>query len=263
MESVFAFVPVCPGKDYVWDWFLGSLFQVCDQSGPDIDIEVCCLMDGSNENIMARWAEFERAWPNSQSFPTPLTSRHHDRCVHVSQLQQIGREFFLDSGKDWFWFVEADQPPPVDSLKKLLATGKLLVAGMTACRARPVIGAISQQGQRLELNDVDIGELRAVMSTGLGCTLVHCSIMEHIDIGDYEHNVERFPGGQDGYLMGRAREELGVLTYLDCSLPVPHCDQRKGGITVNSFEPDGTRWRGIRREYDPNEVEAISNAISD
>ena len=163
---------------------------------------------------------------------------------------------------DWMWFIEADQPPPADSLERLLATGKFLVAGMTACRARPVIGAISQQGRRLQLDEVEIGDLHAVNSTGLGCTLVHRSVMEKIDVGEYEHNVERFPGGQDGYLMGRAREELGILTYLDCSFPVPHCGQANGMVYVNSFVPDGMQWRGVRYEYDQRAQEVTANAFS-
>lgn len=260
MESVFVFVPVCPSKAYIWDWFLGSLLRACEQT--EADVHVVCLMDGTNDSINDRWAEFEAAWPNSQSFPTPLVSRHHDRCVHVSHLQQIGREFFLDSDADWMWFVEADQPPPADSLKKLLATSKFLVAGMTAARARPVIGAISQSGKRLRLDEVEIGDLRRVTSTGLGCTLIHRSIIERIDVGEYEHNIDRFAGGQDGYLMGRAREELGVLTYLDCSLPVPHCSQRNGLVLVNTFEPDGKHWQGVNYGYDPNQAEAITDAIS-
>ena len=254
MESVFAFVPVCPSKAYVWSWFLRNLLEACEQSGADV--EVCCLMDGSNGNIEKHWAEFEQARPGSWGHYVQLASQHRDRCVHVSHLQGIGQAHFLDSGKEWMWFVEADQPPPAQSLRNLLATGKFLVAGMTACRARPVIGAISQQGRRLELNEVEIGDIRAVNSTGLGCTLVHRSIMERIGIGEYEHHVERFPGGQDGYLMGRAREDLGILTYLDCSFPVPHCGQRNGTVYVNSFVPDGTQWVGVRHKYDPTQ-EAI------
>lgn len=263
MESVFVFVPVCPDKDYVWDWFLGDLLRACEHAEQGlVEVKVYCAMDGSNDNIIARWSEFRAVYPNSYSYDAELLERHLDRCVHVSRLQHIARELFLSSDCDWMWFVEADQPPPADSLRKLLATSKLLVAGMMACRGRPVIGAISHKGKRLDFNEVEIGVLCAVNSTGLGCTLVHRSIMEQIDVGKYEYDLSRFAGGQDGYLMGRAREELGIATYLDCSLPIPHCDQRNGLVHVNTFEPAGKRWQGVHYEYDPNQSEAITDGIS-
>jgi hypothetical protein len=122
----------------------------------------------------------------------PWKEAVRDRIV---ASRNILRQKALDEGYDWFFSLEQDVIPPVDALQQLLASGKKIIGGVytkhyelvagekrIGNEERPLLwtrhnGKITQ----MTMNELEPARVQQVLFTGLGCLLIHRSILEKIE----------------------------------------------------------------------------------
>jgi hypothetical protein len=153
---------------------------------------------------------------HSKSVPQVM-AKSHEKC----RLQA------LKGGYDFLLHLESDIFPPLDIIEKLMAHKKKIVGALyhieSGDESKLMIQQIENFGnahrQTFNLDETDLdfvdGELKQVHSCGLGCTLIHRSILEkypfRYEEGAPVHPDSFFFGDLDSY-----REKVFVDTSILC-----------------------------------------------
>lgn len=93
---------------------------------------------------------------------------------------------FLNTKAEWLFWIDADNPPVLGALKRLLDTGKTLVSGLYYTKeekSHPVAYYRVKNGLYASIDKVrkwNPGELFKVDAAGMGCCLTHRSVYEDI-----------------------------------------------------------------------------------
>lgn len=113
----------------------------------------------------------------------------------------VVKQFLEESNSDWLFWIDADNPPPQRSLRRLLSHQKPAVSGLyyggkPTERLFPVAYVKIPGGAYnniRKLRDWEPGEILQVDAVGMGCFLTHRSIYEQIQ-EDFTY-VQRESGG--------------------------------------------------------------------
>jgi hypothetical protein len=97
-------------------------------------------------------------------------------------------EFLKESTAEWLWWIDADNPPPIGALHRLLSLNLPAVSGVYySGQPEGEMGMIAyirnQQGAYnsvSRMRDWERGELLQVDAVGMGCFLTHRSVYEKI-----------------------------------------------------------------------------------
>ena len=114
----------------------------------------------------------------------------------------IVKSWLDESTAEWLFWIDADNPPPVGALHRLLSLNKPMVSGIyyggtIDTEMVPIAYVRNQQGAYNAIDKVrpnwEKGELLQVDATGMGCFLTHRSVYEKIqeDFTMYQ----RYSGG--------------------------------------------------------------------
>jgi len=153
---------------------------------------------------------------HASSVPQAM-AKSHEKC----------RERALAGGYDYLLHLESDVFPPLDIIEKLIAHKKNVVGALyhieTGDESKLMIqqienfGSAHRETYNLDETDLDFvnGELKRVHSCGLGCTLIHRSILEkypfRYEKGAPVHPDSFFFGDLDSY-----KEKVFVDTSILC-----------------------------------------------
>jgi hypothetical protein len=97
-------------------------------------------------------------------------------------------EWYKDDGAEWLWWIDADNPPPIGALKRLLALDRPLVSGVYySTQKENIINPIAYRRDRktgvyysLKPDNWEHGELKQVDAVGMGCFLTHRDVYSGI-----------------------------------------------------------------------------------
>lgn len=98
---------------------------------------------------------------------------------------EIVHEWYNEQRSEWLWWIDADNPPPIGSLKRLLQLNKPLVSGVYYSTQRKGVSPIAylrdhKTGIYYSLTKWTPGELRQVDAVGMGCFLTHRDVYTDI-----------------------------------------------------------------------------------
>ncbi|MBI4150729.1 hypothetical protein HY492_01245 [Candidatus Woesearchaeota archaeon] len=164
----------------------------------------------------------------------PMPTKIKDRIV---ACRNVLRQKVLDEGYDYFFSLEQDVIPPPDALQKLLAAQKLIVGGVytkhyrvmdgdneVGTQERPLLwtsvhGKIAQW----TMDALEPTRVQQVLFTGLGCLLIHRSVLENIS---FRWDVSR--KGFDDVFFCTDAQKFGI--FVDTSVRCPHLEMSWEGI---------------------------------
>ena len=141
----------------------------------------------------------------------------------IVESRNIIREKILTGDYDYFLSLEQDVIPPKDIIKKLLKTGKKVISGLYFYIVDSELVPMAWQrydeknGVRLKLEDVEENKLIEVITAGLGCCLIHRSVLEKVK---FRYVEEREPF-DDVWFCEDVRE-IGEKVYLNTSVKCRH-----------------------------------------
>jgi hypothetical protein len=114
----------------------------------------------------------------------------------------IVAQWLKESTADWLFWIDADNPPPVGALHRLLSLGRTMVSGVyyggtIDNEMIPIAYVRNQEGAYNAIDKVkpnwEKGELLQVDAVGMGCFLTHRSVYEKI-LEDFSM-YQRYTGG--------------------------------------------------------------------
>jgi hypothetical protein len=151
-----------------------------------------------------------------------LLAKSHDKC----------RLFALENDFDYLLHLETDIFPPIDVIERLLDSNKKVVGAMyhieLGNKSKLMIQQIEDFGNELResynLDEADInfvdGDVKKVFSCGLGCVLIHRSVLKEIEFR-YE---EGSPVHPDSFYFADL-DSKHIPVYVDTSIYCKHENQ--------------------------------------
>ena len=138
-----------------------------------------------------------------------------------------------ESTADWLMWIDADNPPPIGAVSRLLALGKEMVSGVyyggtIDTEMVPIAYVRNQQGAYNAIDKVkpnwEKGELLQIDAVGMGCFLTHRSVYERIkkDFSMYQ----RYSGG----LIALKNDQVQGEIPDEPNLSHPYSQQVKKGL---------------------------------
>ena len=110
---------------------------------------------------------------------------------------------FLKSDAEWLFWIDADNPPPLGTIERLMEPRHELISGLyfggdIKREMQPIAYVINERGGYHTLKQVkplwNKGEILAVDAVGMGCFLTHRSVYE--DIMENYTVLQRLSGGK-------------------------------------------------------------------
>lgn len=151
----------------------------------------------------------------------------------MAESQEVLRNAALKGGFDFFIHLESDITPPPNFIERLLSHQHEIVSGAYFIRegAESHLMVQSIESQRTGIretinmdggtdNKYFDGQLHEVYACGLGCTLIHRSVLERIEFS----YVEGLDLHADS-LFAHDIHQLGYKQYLDTSILCEHDNQ--------------------------------------
>ncbi len=166
----------------------------------------------------------------------PYLEKARDRLVTCRNLL---RKKVLDEGYDWFFSLEQDVIPPPDVLKRLLAHNKKIVGGVytkeynlmqndtqIGTRELPLLWMIHNGTfTQMEMEDLRPDRLQQVIACGLGCLLIHRSVLEKV-----EFRWDPLKKGFDDSFFCTDVQRLRFGVFADTSVRCEHLEMSWDGI---------------------------------
>ena len=154
----------------------------------------------------------------------PYFSSAKERIVASRNLL---REKVLDEGYDYFLSLEQDVVPPKDVIERLLDLDKKVITGVVFTkyeiggekRFKPLVWGFQEKEDRMRFMDTEVakGGIYRIKACGLGCLLIHRSVLEKIKfrLFDGENTFDDIPFCKDC-------EDNGFEIYVDADVKCKH-----------------------------------------
>ena len=154
---------------------------------------------------------------------SPFCEAARERIV---KARNALRQRALEHGFDYFLSLEQDVIPPPDVIERLLRHGKEVVSGvyytLLGDRLSPVAyrdSATPGRRQLVALEEVEASRLMPVVQTGLGCLLIHRSVLKKVEFRyEKEDALERF----DDFWFCQDATQQGFQLFLDTGVKCRH-----------------------------------------
>lgn len=157
----------------------------------------------------------------------------------IIDSRNILRQKVLDEGYDYFLSLEQDVIPPTDVIQKLLSHNKKIVTGVyfsyqTNNGVTLLVPLLwkkaNKDNARFVLGkEVSKPKLMEVCASGLGCILIHKSVLEKI-----KFRYDKGQGGFDDVWFGSDSSDAGFKLFADTAVKCKHLIM-------------GWSWDGIKR----------------
>ncbi len=167
-----------------------------------------------------------------------------ERIVHS---RNILRQKVIEEGYDYFLSLEQDVIPPVDIIERLLAHGKEIICGVyyglyfdqeNKPIVRPLVWApVQEDNSKMRFMSSECKEwgagkqkLYEIRACGLGCVLIHRSVLEKI-----KFRIREDRAAFDDIVFCDDAASNGFKIYADLSL---HCEHMIG----DQVKDDKSKW---------------------
>ncbi len=217
--------PTCDLYEYVLEDYAKA---ARDLKGPAHDI---LLADNSKDQEFLEKIRQKRL----VAIKTPYSESAKERIV---QSRNALRKIVLEEGYEWFFSVEMDVIPPSDALQRLLDRKGKIVAGLYYTRQEgedkqikmlPVAKCFETSKKWDKLRYPNEEELNGkkvfpVAYAGLGCLLIHRSVLEKIEFRYRKIGEE---GGFDDAWFGFDAWRKGFKVMLDPTVKCEHLIEKR------------------------------------
>jgi GT2 family glycosyltransferase len=165
----------------------------------------------------------------------------------VTSGRNLIRDFAIEKGYDFVWFVDADVLPQPDALSRLLSAGKAVNAGVCLmslnaegnAKVLPNIFKFNDAEKVLEplsLGEMQGSSLIEVSAAGFGCMLLSSKVISSVKFRYFEDSM----AGEDIAFCTDAKE-LGFPAFADTSVRCTHLvfppgDPRNKRFMFDSYE---------------------------
>jgi len=215
MKKVLVGCPTSFHKEYCFKEYLKGIKSL---TYPNCDI---LLIENSEDNTY-----FNKI---KKHLPTIKGPYHESALDRIIDSRNILREKVLKGNYDYLFSLEQDVIPPKETLNKLIKHNKKVISGIYFVR-NPIQGQIKliplaykeipseeELPSMRPLNDMELdsNSLMKIVSCGLGCVLIHRSILEKIKFR-YENKVfdDRF------FCIDLYKQKIPI--YADTSIKCKH-----------------------------------------
>jgi GT2 family glycosyltransferase len=228
--------PFSSNKDYViFDW----LIHISQIDYPNLDILLC---DNSHDESYHK--QFEEMGFNVLY----VSPKGKNAREYITESQNLLRSVFLTGGYDYFLSLECDIFPPKQFLHKLLMSGKQIInipyfygfsensKLLLSYFVKKDDGAISTFIPNLveQFYFID-GTVKQIYESGIGCSLIHRSVLEKIKF----RLEEGKPAFSDTYFYQDVFK-AGMKVYMDTSMLCIHKNSNWAGmidhVTANDIK---------------------------
>jgi GT2 family glycosyltransferase len=229
MKKILIASPTADIKDYCFDNWINNIRNftyencelfVCDNS---ISREYYVDLKKRYEHL-GKFFNIARVTPpiNSNLTYKSLLAKSHDKC----------RMYALENNFDYLLHLETDVFPPTDVIERLLDSKQKVIGAMyhieVGERSKLMIQQIEEFGNELRetynLDEADInfvdGDVKKVFSCGLGCVLIHRSVLKEVAFR-YE---EGSPVHPDSFYFSDL-DSKHIPVYVDTSIYCKHENQ--------------------------------------
>lgn len=220
MKKVLIACPTADVKDYCFNEWINKVRCL---TYPNKDVLV---VDNSEhryyfDEIKKNYPDisFFRVSPKQYKSFKHALAKSHDKC----------REKVLSEKYDYLFHLESDVFPPIDVIERLLDANKKIVGGLyhieLGSESKLMIQELEPFGiahretynlDNSDLNFVD-GNVKKVFSCGLGCVLIHRSVLEKVNFR-YE---DESPVHPDSFFFADVNQN-GFSVYADTSIYCEH-----------------------------------------
>lgn len=184
--SVFIGTPTYNAKDYAWVEFLANLDQLREFYPGETEFMV------ADNSPNYSYAHYLKGW-DVDVVKTPYLKTYQER---LAGAHNAVRDAFLKSDCEWLLHLESDVLPPPYAIEKLLESDKKVITAMymvnVGHESRPLINFMNGVQGKYSFYGIDYyvpfqyisryisRNPLQVYSCGIGCTLIHRSVMELI-----------------------------------------------------------------------------------
>lgn len=228
MKKILIACPTANIKDYCLnDW----MENISKFDYPNLDI---LLVD--NSEFRDYYIELKNRFGNLPNFKVERVTpqQYPDFKYALAQSHDVCRKRALEGGYDYLLHLESDIFPPSDVIKRLLDSKKKVVGAMYHIelgeRSTLMIqkledfGEVHRETYNLEETDLFFvdGEVKRVFSCGLGCVLIHKSVLNQVDF----RTEKDTPVHPDSFFYADL-DSKGIHAFVDTSL---YCEHRNHSL---------------------------------
>lgn len=223
-KKILVACPTAEGKDYALDKWVETVRSLTYE---DFDIHIVDNSETSAymNDIRARFGDLltvSRVSPAQSPTFRHALAKSHNKCSEKA----------LKGGYDYLLHLESDVFPPLDVIERLLEHNKRIVGALYHVelgeQSKLMVQQVEHFGEvhreSFNLDDTDLsfvdGTLKRVFSCGLGCVLIHRSVLEKIPFR-YEGDASVHP---DSFFYGDL-DSAGIKVFVDTSLYCEHDNQ--------------------------------------
>lgn len=222
MSKILVASPTADVKEYCFDSWMNVVTNLTYEN---YDLYLCDNSSTRDFMVNARQRygdklKIERRSAISSDISIPkLMAICHEKC----------RKEALDGGYEYLLHLETDVFPPLDIIERLLDHNKKVVGGLyhielgeqSKLMVQQIEGFGSAHRETFNLDEGDLdfvdGELKRVFSCGLGCVLIHRSVLEKIEFR-YEEGASVHP---DSFFYADLNQK-NIAVFVDTSLFCEH-----------------------------------------
>lgn len=219
--------PTYEGKDYCLDAFVQNIRKI---NYPNWNY---CIVDNSRKKNY--YHKLQRKYPGR----VVHVNRGENSRSALANSSNYLRKKALDEGYDYLLMLEVDLFPPKDVIQRLMRHNKKVIGhpyftGM-GDKKRPCIFVVDKQSEQMwgskwleaeEWNKYLDGGVHQVHGMGVGCVLIHKSILERFpfyyssadEVRMADKESRRYP---DTYFYLEMHNN-GIPVFIDSSVIVPH-----------------------------------------
>lgn len=167
---------------------------------------------------------------------------HTPRRVSIDNMRNMAARLAMEQECEYLFFYDDDVLFPVDTLSRLLAHDKDIVAGLTYIRAypfEPMVFSISEENDghgngilKYDTKLIGTKELYPCNAVGFSCVLIKVDILKKMKPPFF---ITGSGTTEDIYFCIRVQKELGVSIYCDPTIEVSHIVDR---YMINSSNRD-------------------------
>ena len=166
--------------------------------------------------------------------------RLEDVKERIAHSRNIIRDIVLSEGYDYFLSLEQDVVPPHDIVERMLASGKHAITGVyfttykinNEFKMRPLVWKKGVNAQIMIFMNEEVraargktSEVVPIVASGLGCMLIHRSVLEKIPFRAIPESFDDMPFCQD-------LAKKGIQLYADLTIVCKHLVQVEGQVLM-------------------------------
>lgn len=219
--------PTAEGKDYALEKWVETAKSL---TYDNYDIHLVDNSETSDymNDVRERFGDvltINRVSPSQYDSFRHALAKSHNRCS----------EKVLKEGYDYLLHLESDVFPPLDVIERLLAHKRKVVGALYHVelgeQSKLMIqevenfGMVHRESYNLDETDLSFvdGTVKRVFSCGLGCILIHRSVLEKVPFR-YEGDASVHP---DSFFFGDL-ENAGINVFVDTSI---YCEHQNTSMT--------------------------------